>query len=55
LFGLSKLQKTISAFPILLPGSGANAFMPVGGLDNSWVQGRRAPQFFLNRRPLVNA
>jgi len=48
LFGPSNLQKTVSAFPIVLQGSGANAFTPVGGLDNTWVQGRRASRFFIN-------
>jgi hypothetical protein len=48
LFGPSNLQKTLSAFPIVLQGSGSNAFTPVGGLDNTWVQGRRASRFFIN-------
>src|SRR5580704_6068442 len=48
LFGPSNFQKTLSAFPIVLQGSGANAFTPVGGLDNTWVQGRRACRFFIN-------
>src|SRR5271156_5176953 len=48
LFGPSNLQKTLSAFPIVLQGNGANAFTPVGGLDNTWVQGRRASRFFIN-------
>jgi hypothetical protein len=48
LFGPSNLQKTLSAFPIVLQGSGANAFTPVGGLDNTWIQGRRASRFFIN-------
>src|SRR6202451_1192741 len=48
LFGPSNLQKTLSAFPIVLQGSGANAFTPVGGLDNTWVQGRRASRLFIN-------
>jgi len=48
LFGPSNLQKTLSAFPIVLQGSGANAFTPVGGFDNTWVQGRRASRFFIN-------
>ena len=49
LFGPADFQKTLSAFPIVLQGSGANApFTPVGGLDNTWVQGRRASRFFLN-------
>jgi Carboxypeptidase regulatory-like domain len=47
-FGPNNLQKTLSAFPIVLQGSGANAFTPVGGLDNTWVQGRRASRFFIN-------
>jgi hypothetical protein len=48
LFGPSSLQTTLSAFPLVLQGSGANAFTPVGGLDNTWVQGRRASRFFIN-------
>src|SRR6202522_2771472 len=48
LFGPSNLQKTLSAFPIVLQGSGANAFTPMRGLDNTWVQGRRASRFFIN-------
>jgi hypothetical protein len=48
LFGPGSLQTTLSAFPIVLQGSGANAFTPVGGLDNTWVQGRRASRFFIN-------
>jgi Carboxypeptidase regulatory-like domain len=49
LFGPSDFQKTLSAFPIVLQGSGANApFTTVGGLDNTWVQGRRAARFFIN-------
>jgi hypothetical protein len=49
LFGPSDFQKTLSAFPIVLQGSGANApFSTVGGLDNTWVQGRRASRFFIN-------
>jgi hypothetical protein len=48
LFGPSNFQKTLSAFPIVLQGSGANAFTPMGGLDNTWVQGRRASRFFVN-------
>ena len=38
-----RLQKTLAAFPIVLQGTGANApFTTLGGLDNTWVQGRRA-------------
>jgi hypothetical protein len=48
LFGPSDFQKTLSAFPIVLQGTGANAFTTVGGLDNTWVQGRRASRFFIN-------
>src|SRR5208283_1383066 len=36
------------AFPIVLQGNGANPFTPIGGLDNTWVQGRRASRFFIN-------
>jgi hypothetical protein len=49
LFGPADFAKTLSAFPIVLQGGGANApFTAIGGLDNTWVQGRRASRFFLN-------
>jgi hypothetical protein len=49
LFGPKDFQKTLAAFPIVLQGSGVNApFSTVGGLDNTWVQGRRASRFFIN-------
>jgi hypothetical protein len=48
LFGPSNLEQTLSAFPIVLQGTGANAFTPMGGLDNTWIQGRRASRFFIN-------
>jgi hypothetical protein len=49
LFAPADFQKTLSAFPIVLQGSGANApFTTLGGLDNTWVQGRRATRFFIN-------
>ncbi len=49
LFGPKDFQKTLAAFPIVLQGSGANApFTTVGGLDNTWIQGRRASRFFIN-------
>src|ERR1700726_2392225 len=49
LFGPANFQKTLAAFPIVLQGSGANApFTTMGGLDNTWVQGRRASRFFIN-------
>ncbi|MGB7284252.1 MAG: carboxypeptidase-like regulatory domain-containing protein [Candidatus Acidiferrum sp.] len=49
LFGPADLAQTLSAFPIVLQGTGANApFTTLGGLDNTWVQGRRATRFFIN-------
>ena len=49
LFGPQDFQKTRAAFPIVLQGSGANArFTAIGGLDNNWIQGRRASRFFIN-------
>ena len=49
LFGPADFQKTLAAFPIVLQGGGANApFTTLGGLDNTWVQGRRATRFFIN-------
>jgi hypothetical protein len=49
LFGPSNFQQTLSALPIVLQSSGANApFTALGGLDNTWVQGRRASRFFIN-------
>jgi hypothetical protein len=48
LFGPADFPKTLAAFPIVLQGSGANAPFTLGGLDNTWVQGRRATRFFIN-------
>ena len=49
LFAPTDFQKTLAAFPIVLQGSGANApFTTIGGLDNTWLQGRRASRFFIN-------
>ncbi|HMD50408.1 MAG TPA: carboxypeptidase-like regulatory domain-containing protein, partial [Bryobacteraceae bacterium] len=49
LFAPSDFSKTLAAFPIALEGSGATApFTTLGGMDNSWVQGRRATRFFIN-------
>src|SRR5580692_9703839 len=45
LFGPSNLVQTLAAFPIVLQGS---PFTTLGGLDNTWVQGRRASRLFLN-------
>ena len=49
IFAPSNLQATLAAFPIVLQGAGANApFTTIGGLDNTWPQGRRATRFFIN-------
>jgi hypothetical protein len=49
LFGPSDFEATLAAFPIVLQGSGANApFTTLGGLDNTWVQGRSASRLFIN-------
>ena len=49
LFSPANFAQTLAAFPIVLQGSGANApFTTLGGLDNTWVQGRRATRFFIN-------
>ena len=49
LFAPADFPNTLAAFPIVLEGSGANApFTTLGGLDNNWVQGRRASRFFIN-------
>jgi hypothetical protein len=49
LFGPANLSQTLAAFPIVLQGSGSNApFSTIGGLDNTWIQGRRASRFFIN-------
>ncbi len=49
LFAPADFQKTLAAFPIVLQGNGADApFTTLGGLDNTWVQGRRATRFFIN-------
>ncbi|HUO27953.1 MAG TPA: carboxypeptidase regulatory-like domain-containing protein [Bryobacteraceae bacterium] len=45
LFGPADLSKTLAAFPIVLQGA---PFTTLGGLDNNWVQGRRATRFQLN-------
>jgi hypothetical protein len=50
LFAPADFQKTLAAFPIVLEGAGgANTpLTTVGGLDNTWLQGRRASRFFIN-------
>jgi hypothetical protein len=49
LFAPSNFPQTLAALPIVLQGSGANApFTTIGGLDNTWLQGRRASRFFIN-------
>ena len=49
LFAPADFQQTLAAFPIVLQGSGANApFTTIGGLNNTWVQGRRATRIFIN-------
>jgi hypothetical protein len=49
LFSPNDLQKTLAALPMVLQGQGANApFTTLGGLDNTWLQGRRASRFFIN-------
>jgi Carboxypeptidase regulatory-like domain len=49
LFEPADFQKTLGAFPIVLQGNGVDApFTTLGGLDNTWVQGRRATRFFIN-------
>jgi hypothetical protein len=49
IFEPSDFEKTLAAFPIVLQGTGPNApFTTLGGLDNTWVQGRTATRFFIN-------
>jgi hypothetical protein len=50
LFAPSNFQQTLAAFPIVLEGAGgANTpFTTIGGLDNTWLQGRRASRFHIN-------
>jgi hypothetical protein len=49
LFGPADFAKTLAAFPIVLEGTGSNApFTALGGLDDNWVQGRRATRFHVN-------
>jgi len=45
LFAPTDFAKTLAAWPMVLEGS---PFTTVGGLDNTWVQGRRASRFFIN-------
>ncbi len=49
LFAPRNFQQTLGAFPIVLQGSGVDApFTTIGGLDNTWLQGRTATRFFIN-------
>ncbi len=49
IFEPQDFQNTLAAFPIVLEGQGTNApFSTLGGLDNTWVQGRTASRFFIN-------
>ncbi len=49
LFGPANFQQTLSAFPIVLEGNASSApFTTIGGLDNTWIQGRRASRLFIN-------
>ena len=49
IFAPSNFPATLAAFPIVLQGVGANApFTTIGGLDNTWPQGRKATRFFIN-------
>ena len=49
IFEPNDFEKTLAALPIVLQGTGPNApFTTLGGLDNTWVQGRRASRFFIN-------
>jgi hypothetical protein len=53
LFAPADFQKTVSTFPIVLQGNGASVlstpfFTTLGGLDNTWLQGRRVSRFFIN-------
>ena len=49
LFAPANYPGTLAAFPIVLQGQGADApFTNIGGLDNTWLQGRRASRFFIN-------
>jgi carboxypeptidase family protein len=45
LFGPADFAKTLAAWPIVLEGA---PFSTIGGLDNTWIQGRRASRFFFN-------
>jgi hypothetical protein len=50
LFAPNDFQKTLAAFPIVLQGTGGTntPFTTIGGMDNIWLQGRRASRFFIN-------
>ena len=55
LFGPANLQQTLAAFPIVLQGTGGSApFTPLGGLDNTWIQGRRCILILYQRQSGVD-
>jgi hypothetical protein len=50
LFAPEDFQKTLASFPIVLQGTGGTntPFTTIGGMDNIWLQGRRASRCFVN-------
>ncbi len=53
LFAPADFEKTLAAFPIVLEGSTQSSgsspfFTGLGGLDNTWLQGRRVSRVFIN-------
>ena len=43
-----RLSEDTFGLPDRITGQRANPFTPIGGLDNTWVQGRRASRFSIN-------
>ncbi len=48
LFEPSNYRQTIAASPIVLQGRARMRRSNIGGVDNTWLQGRRATRFFIN-------